>query len=59
MEKIIEPYGGICDKIFNTLLDVYQLKDWEMTWSEFLNQFEKEIQDEIKLWQKEEIGVDN
>ena len=59
MKKIIEPYCEVCDKTFSTLLDVYQMKDWGMTWGEFLNQFEKEIQDEIKNWKKEEIGVDN
>ena len=59
MKKIIEPYCGVCDKTFNTLLDVYQMKDWDMTWGEFLTQFEKEIQDEIKIWKKEEIGVDD
>ena len=59
MKKIIEPYCGVCDKIFSTLLDVYQTKDWGMTWGEFLTQFEKEIQDEIKVWQQEEIGVDD
>lgn len=59
MEKIIESYCGVCSQAFGTLLDVYQMRDWEMTWEEFINQFEKEIQDEIKLWKKEEIGVDN
>ena len=59
MKKIIEPYCGVCDKTFSSLLDVHQMKDGAMSWSEFLTQFEKEIQDEIKIWKKEEIGVDD
>ena len=59
MKKIIESYCGVCEQAFETLLDAYQMKDWEMTWSEFVDQFEKEIQDEIKIWKKQEIGVDN
>lgn len=59
MEKIINSFCGVCDQAFETLLDAYQMRDWEMTWEEFINQFEKEIQDKIKLWKKEEIGIDN
>lgn len=59
MEKIIESFCGVCSQAFETLLDAYQMRDWEMTWEEFINQFEKEIQDDIKLWKKEEIGIDN
>lgn len=58
MEKIIEKKCGVCEQAFGTLLDVYQMFDWGVTWSEFVDQFEKEIQDEIRIWKKQEIGVD-
>lgn len=54
MEKI-EDYCGVCSQAFGTLLDVYQMENWEMTWNEFLDQFEKELQEEIKKWREERV----
>jgi hypothetical protein len=39
----------------STLLEVYQMKNWEMTWEEFLDEFTKEILDTISKWKKENI----
>ena len=55
MFKVVEPYCGICDQTFSKLLDVYQMQDWGMTWEEFLNQFELELQEKIENWKKEDF----
>ena len=55
MFRVIEPYCGICDQIFSKLLDIYQMQDWDMTWEEFLNQFELELQEKIANWKKEDF----
>ena len=52
MEHKIENFCGVCDQAFETLLDAYQMKDWEMTWNEFLDEFEKELQESMKNWRK-------
>ena len=40
---MIDEFNGMCDDLFTTLLDSYQMTDWGMTWEEFLNQAEKEV----------------
>lgn len=40
---MINEFNGMCDDLFDTLLDSYQMKNWSMTWEEFLNEAEKEI----------------
>ena len=52
---MIEEFCGICSESMSTLLEVYQMKDWGMTWAEFLNEFTKEILDIINKWKKENI----
>ena len=49
---MIEKFCGVCDQAFETLLDAYQMKDWGMTWDEFLDQFEKELQEKMVHWRK-------
>lgn len=52
---MIENFCDICSKSMSTLLDIYQMKNWEMTWTEFLDEFTKEILDTINEWKKENI----
>jgi hypothetical protein len=52
---MIEKFCGICSESMSTLLEVYQMKNWEMTWEEFLDEFTKEILDTISKWKKENI----
>lgn len=35
-EYEINEFCGFCDNTFDTLLDVYQMKDWGMSWLEFI-----------------------
>ena len=49
---MIEKFCGVCDQAFGTLLDAYQMKDWGMTWDEFLDQFERELQEQMVAWRK-------
>lgn len=52
---MIEEFCGVCSKTMSILLDVYQMKDWGMTWVEFLEQFTCEILDTIGEYQNEAL----
>lgn len=51
---MIEEYSGLCSETMGTLLDIYQMKDWEMSWKEFLKQFLFEMVVTIKQYQVDE-----
>ena len=53
---MIEEFSGVCLDALSTLLDVYQMKNWDMTWEEFLAQFTEEILAAIEKWKNEEIN---
>ena len=36
---MIEEFDNVCSKTMSTLLDIYQMKDWGMSWAEFLEKF--------------------
>ena len=36
---MIEKFIDVCSDIKSTLLEIYQMKDWGMTWVEFLEKF--------------------
>jgi hypothetical protein len=52
---MIEKFCGICSENMSTLLEVYQMKDWGMTWAEFLDEFIKETLETVDEWKKENI----
>lgn len=52
---MIEKFCGICSENMSTLLEVYQMKDWGMTWAEFLDEFIKETLETVDKWKKENI----
>lgn len=52
---MIEKFCCVCSKSMSTLLEVYSMKDWEMTWTEFLDEFTKEILETINKWKEEDI----
>ena len=56
---MIEEFSGVCSDAMSTLLDVYQMKNWGMTWEKFLAQFEEEILATIEKWKNEEINQKN
>lgn len=47
---MINNFSAIFDDIFSTLLDIYQMKDWQMSWKDFLIQFNKEASEKILEW---------
>ena len=51
---MIEEFSGICSETMEILLDIYQMKDWEMSWKEFLKQFLQEMVDTIEHYQIDE-----
>ena len=53
---MIEEFSGVCSDAMSTLLDVYQMKDWGVSWVEFLTQFTEEILATIEEWKNEEIN---
>ena len=55
---MIEEFCGVCSDTMRTLLDTYQMKDWGMTWVEFLEQFTCEMLDTIGEWQSNAIKED-
>jgi hypothetical protein len=52
---MIEKFCGVCSESMSTLLEVYQMKDWGMTWAEFLDEFIKETLEIVDKWKKENI----
>lgn len=58
MKMIIDDFCGVCSNAFSKLLDAYQMKDWGMSWQEFLEQFVKEVSWSVENWKKERIGED-
>lgn len=55
---MIEKFCGVCSDAMRTLLDAYQMKDWGMTWVEFLEQFTCEMLDTIGEWQSNAMKED-
>lgn len=53
---MIEEFSGVRSDAMVTLLDVYQMKNWDMTWEKFLTQFTEEILATIEEWKNEEIN---
>ena len=48
--KMINNFSTIFDDIFSNLLEIYQMKDWQMSWKDFLIQFNKELSEKIVEW---------
>lgn len=55
---MIDEYCGICDELFSVLLDTFQMKDWHMTWKQFIEQAQKEIDLHCKKWKTEKVNED-
>lgn len=41
--------------LFTILLDNYLMFDWGISWKDFLNQIQKEVNVKIEQWKQEEI----
>lgn len=53
---MIEEFINVSSNTMSTLLDIYQMKDWDVTWVEFLEKFTEVMLDTIGEWQCEEIN---
>jgi hypothetical protein len=50
---MINDFSNICSEKMCELLNIFNMKDWQMTWEDFLVQFQKEILTHIEKWKKE------
>ena len=55
---MINEFCEINEQIFSTLLDIYQMTYWDMTWEEFLNQFMVELVPDVEEWKKEKVDIE-
>ena len=55
---MIEQFCGVCSDAMSTLLDAYQMKDWHMTWKEFLEQFSYEMMGMVEKWKTDALRED-
>ena len=55
---MIEQFCGVCSDAMSTLLDAYQMKDWHMTWKEFLEQFSYEMIGMVEKWKTDALRED-
>lgn len=53
---MINDYCGFCNDAFQTLLDAYQMKEWGISWKEFIMQAAKEFQNDVENWADESVG---
>lgn len=53
---MIEEFDNVCSKTMSTLLDIYLMADWGVTWAEFLEKFAEVMLNTIEEWQGEEIN---
>ena len=49
---MINDFSNICSETMSELLDIFNMKDWKMTWEEFLNQFQTEMLTHIENWKR-------
>lgn len=54
--KMIDKFSGFCSEAFSTLLDAYQMKDWEMSWEEFIIKAQEEINANMEKWKGYAVG---
>jgi hypothetical protein len=45
---MINDYSNFVTTAMETLVEVYQMKEWDMTWEDFLKQAKKEMMKEMK-----------
>ena len=54
----INDYNLFAEKACNFLLDTYMMKDWDLSWGDFLDEAVKEFNEEIEAWKHEDIGIE-
>ena len=54
----INDYNLFAEKACNFLLDTYMMKDWDLSWGDFLDEAVKEFKEEIEAWKHEDIGIE-
>lgn len=54
-ERELYEFGRLNENIFSQLLDLYQMRDWELTWQEFLAKFFLKLSTDAQPWWNEKI----
>lgn len=54
-KRELEEFGAMNDEIFNKLLYLYQMFDWEMEWKDFLAKFFLKLMADAQPWWNEKI----
>lgn len=54
----INDYSLFADKSCNFLLDIYMMKDWGLSWENFLDEAIKEFKEEVEIWKHEDIDIE-
>lgn len=52
---MIEQFSGLCSSTMSSLLEIYSMKDWGMTWPQFIEQFAMEMRAEMESWKDDDI----
>lgn len=55
MRESINSFSGFVDEAFETLLDSYQMKDWGISWENFVSLACQEFLQASEGWKAEEI----
>lgn len=53
---MIDEYSNLFEKLMGDLLDVYQMKDWGLSWQSFLEQAKSEIDSKFEEWEIENFS---
>lgn len=52
---MIEQFSGLCSSTMSSLLEIYSMQDWGMTWPQFIEQFAVEMRSEMDSWKDDDI----
>ena len=52
----INDYSLFAEKACNFLLDTYRMKDWNLSWENFLDEAIKEFKEEVEIWKHVDIN---
>lgn len=55
-ETLYIEFEGELQQTFNNLLDLYQVRDWGISWARFLEIFGEMTEEKIADWKNEKIG---
>lgn len=59
VNDIVNKYCCFLDNMFSTLLDAYTMKDWKMSWEDFIEQAKIETIQRMDKWKEEKVLEDD